>query len=72
MGLFSGLLFNKPESLLEGKITSKGRIEYQFKAFETIIVLFIEIKLEIGSFQERLNCIAQVIAEADGIFNPLI
>jgi hypothetical protein len=72
VGLFSGLLFNTPESLLEGKIASKGRMEYQFKVFDGIIILFIEVKLEIGGFSERLNCIAQVIAEADGMFNSLI
>lgn len=47
-------------------------MEYQFKVFDGIIVLFIEVKLEIGSFSERLNCIAQVIAEASGMLNSLI
>ncbi|KAI9769791.1 MAG: hypothetical protein M1840_003785 [Geoglossum simile] len=65
VGLFSGLLYNTPESMLEGKITSKGRIEYQFKTFGGVTVLFIEVKLLIGGLSERLDCIAQVIAEAD-------
>jgi hypothetical protein len=72
VGLFSGLLYNTPESMLEGKIASKGWIEYQFKTFGGVTVLFIEVKLLIGSLSERLDCIAQVIAEADGVFNPLI
>ncbi|KAI9772380.1 MAG: hypothetical protein M1839_002459 [Geoglossum umbratile] len=65
VGLFSGLIYNTPESMLEGKIASKGRIEYQFKTFGGVTVLFIEVKLSIGSLRERLDCIAQVIAEAD-------
>jgi hypothetical protein len=61
-------LYNTPESTLEGRITTKGRIEYQFKVFGGITVLFIEVKLSIGGLTEHLNCIAQVIAEADGGF----
>ena len=72
VALFSGLIYNTPESLLEGKIASKGRMEYQFKVFGGITVLFIEVKLNIGSLSERLDYIAQVIAEANSMFNPLI
>ncbi|KAN0068796.1 hypothetical protein V8E54_012965, partial [Elaphomyces granulatus] len=60
--LFSGVLFNTPETLLEGRVT----MEYQFKTFGGITVIFIEVKLDIGSATERQNCIAQVIAECDG------
>ena len=67
VALFSGLLFNTPETLLEGRLTSKGRIEYQFKTYGGITVVFIEVKLDIGNLTERLNCIAQVIAECDGM-----
>jgi hypothetical protein len=66
VALFSGLLYNKPESILEGKITTKGRIEYTFRTFGGVTVVFIEAKLDIGSQTERLNCYAQVIAECDG------
>lgn len=65
VALFSGHLFNTPETLLEGKLTTKGRIEYQFTTYGGITVVFIEIKLDIGSLTERLNCFAQVIAECD-------
>lgn len=65
VALFSGLLFNTPETLLEGKITTKGRIEYQYKMYGGITVVFIEAKLDMGSLTERLNCFAQVIAECD-------
>ncbi|KAI9786810.1 MAG: hypothetical protein M1839_005041 [Geoglossum umbratile] len=63
--LFSGLVYNTPESLLEGRMTTKGRIEYQFSIYGGITILFIEVKLEIGGATERLNCYAQVIAECD-------
>jgi hypothetical protein len=67
VALFSGLLFNTPETLLEGKMTTKGRIEYQFKTYGGITVVFIEVKLNIGNETELLNCFAQVIAECDGM-----
>ena len=67
MALFSGLVFNTPETetILEGRITTKGRIEYQFLTYGGVTVVFIEVKLEIGGLAERLNCVAQVIAECD-------
>ena len=55
MALFSGLLFNTPETLLGGRLTTKGRIEYQFKIYSGITVVFIESKLDIGSLTERLR-----------------
>jgi hypothetical protein len=51
---------------MPGHIATKGRIEYHFKVMGCITVLFIEVKLTIGSNSERLNAIAQVIAEVDG------
>jgi hypothetical protein len=67
VALFSGLLFNTPETLLEGRMTTKGRIEYQFKTYGGITVVFIEVKVELGNLAERLNFFAQVIAECDGM-----
>jgi len=67
VNLFSGILFNTPEAILEGRFASKGRIEYQFKTFGGITIIFVEVKLDIGSLTERLNCYAQVIAECDSI-----
>jgi hypothetical protein len=57
---------NLPESILDGRVTTRGKIEYYFKAFGSIAALFIEVKLEIGSGKERMDAIAQVIAECDG------
>ena len=67
MALFSGLVCNTPETILEGRLTTKGRIEYQFLTYGGVTVVFIEVKLEIGGSTERLNCVAQVIAECDGM-----
>ena len=67
MALFSGLLFNTPETILEGKITTKGRVEYLFKTYGGITVIFIEVKVNIGNPTERLNFFGQVIAEGDGM-----
>ena len=60
VALFSGLIYNTPESLLKGKITSKGCIEYQFKVFGSITVLFIEVKLNIGSLSKHLDSLIWV------------
>jgi hypothetical protein len=68
VALFSGLLSNAPEEMLEGKIVTKGRIEYQFKTYGGVTVVFIEVKQDVGNLTERLNCYAQVIAECDGTF----
>ena len=46
-------------------MTTKGRIEYQFKTYGGITVVFIEA--DIANWTERLNCFAQIIAECDGI-----
>jgi hypothetical protein len=66
--LFSGHLLNStPETLLEGRVAAKGCIEYQFQTYGGINAFFIEVNLEIGDLAERLNFVAQVIAECDGM-----
>lgn len=73
VALFSGLVFNTPEEMLEGKVLTKGRIKHQFKIYGGVTIVFIEVKLNIGGLTERLNCYAQVIAECDGEFRmPLV
>jgi hypothetical protein len=71
VALFSGLLFNTPETLLEGRITTKDRIEYQFKTYGGITVVLIEVKLDIGNLTEQLNYFAQVITECDGMIREV-
>jgi hypothetical protein len=67
VALFSGIVLNTPETILESRIATRGRIEYQFQTYGGVTILFIEVKLEIGGLTERLNCVAQVIAECDGM-----
>lgn len=64
---FRLLIKNTPESLMLGRVTTKGRIEYQFKVYGTLTLLFVQVKLHIGTLDDYLNAIAQVFAEADGI-----
>ena len=52
--------------LIEGRLTTKGRVEYYLKATRSISVLVMETKLNIGSGDELLDAVAQVIAECDG------
>lgn len=61
---------------MQGRMATRGRVEYQFKVCGALTILFIEVKLQIGSGEERLNAIGQVIAEADGphlsLFLPVL
>jgi len=72
VALFSGFFVNKPEAILEGKITTKGRIECQFKTYGGVTVVSIQVKRGVGSLTERLNYYAQVIAECNGEFRMLL
>jgi hypothetical protein len=60
------VLRNEPETIIKGRISTAGRIEY-FKAFGATTILCIEMKLKIGNERECLDAIAQVIAECDGM-----
>ena len=62
--MFSYTFRNLPESHIEGRFTTGGRVEYYFISFGSISVLVIEVKHKIMA--NRLNAIAQVIAECDG------
>jgi hypothetical protein len=63
---FTFMLRNEPETVIEGRIGTKGRIKYLFKTFGATAILCIEMKLKIGNDEERLDAIAQVIVECDG------
>ena len=52
--------------MIQGRITKQDRIEHFFHAFGGISMLFIEEKFRIANAEDRLNAIAQVIAESDG------
>jgi len=53
---------------MPGRITTKGHVEYQFRVFGGLTVVYIEIKLEVGTGDEHLDAVAQLIAEADGMY----
>ena len=63
---FTFMLRNNPKTIIQGRIGTRGRIKYFFKAFGAIAILCIEWKTKIGNDPERLDAIAQVIAECDG------
>jgi ABC-type sugar transport system substrate-binding protein len=65
--LFSGALFNTPETLLESDTTKSGRVEYQYTVAGGISVLFIGIELKVGNNRERLEYFGQAIAECIGM-----
>ena len=46
-------------------MTTRGRSEYHFLVFA---VLVIEVKFFLGTADEHLDAIAQVIAEYDGMY----
>jgi hypothetical protein len=65
--LFKKRIVNKPEQKLVGGVATRGEIEYQYVALNSIIVVFIEVKKEYMSGKNLLNQIAQVMAEGDGM-----
>jgi hypothetical protein len=67
VSLFDLTILNTPESIIPGRMTTKGRIEYHFSVFGGLAILVIEVKFTLGTADERLDAIAQVIAECDGM-----
>ncbi|KAF8810498.1 hypothetical protein BYT27DRAFT_7091765, partial [Phlegmacium glaucopus] len=65
IALFGLLISNMPESIM---LTTKGHIKYQFRVFEALTVIYIEVKLDIGKGDEYLNPVVQLIAKADGLY----
>jgi hypothetical protein len=68
--MFTFMFRNRPETLIEGRITTQGCTEYHFRSFGAVTILFIETKPVVGNDVERLKAITQVIAECDGEFQP--
>lgn len=66
IGRFNFTIKNTPETTLHNRISTKGRIEYQFVTFSGVTLVFVEVMLGTGSREEYLNAIAQIIAESDG------
>lgn len=65
VALFGFAFRNLPESIRS--ITGR-KIEYRFEAFGFVGALFIEVRLELGGAKERMDVIAQVIAQCNACF----
>jgi len=65
VALFDLSIRNTPESIIRGRMTTSGRVEYHFLVFGGLSLLVIEVKYVLGSDEERLDAIAQVVAECD-------
>ena len=63
---FSSSFRNLPESTIEGRIATKDRVQYHFTAIRSTVLVLIEVKFKIGNAKERLDAVAQIIAECDG------
>jgi hypothetical protein len=62
---FGRSIRNTQESLKKCPIATRGKVEYHFKTFGALTVVFVEAKLKIGNVEERLNVVAQVIPDRD-------
>ena len=67
VGLFDLTVHNTPESIILGRIATKRLIEYHYVVLGELSLLVIAVKYILGKAQERLDAIAQVIAECDGM-----
>ncbi|KAL0635170.1 hypothetical protein Q9L58_005895 [Maublancomyces gigas] len=63
VALFKLLVRNTPESIIEGRLPTKVRIEH-LHAFGVVAILFIQVKFMLKTGKEYLDTVAQVIAEA--------
>jgi hypothetical protein len=63
---FTFALRNDPETSIKGHYPTQGGIEYLFKTYGAVAVLFIKMKHSMKSNEECLKAIAQIIAECSG------
>ncbi|KAE8380167.1 hypothetical protein BDV26DRAFT_258102 [Aspergillus bertholletiae] len=61
--VFNSLVVNKPETLLEGEPTRKGRIEHHFVALDSVSIVFVEVKKTWTMGRQGLDAKGQVLAE---------
>ncbi|KAH8984533.1 hypothetical protein EDB86DRAFT_140048 [Lactarius hatsudake] len=63
---FSSWIRNTSESLMADRVTRTGRVENYIKIFDVAVsVVLVEVTWKTGDGGERLNAIAQVMAECD-------
>jgi hypothetical protein len=67
--LFGSTIINKPEGMLEGEFTKRGRIEHYFYAINSVSIVFIEVKKSVASGRGRLDVIGQALAESAGMLD---
>ena len=63
--IFHGTIINRPEETVQGQVTANGKIEHVFYAFSNSVIVFIEVKANLGASRE--DAVAQVIAECDSL-----
>ncbi|KAN0070542.1 hypothetical protein V8E54_011411 [Elaphomyces granulatus] len=61
--LFQSTIVNKPEGLLEGEFTKKGRIKHHFIAVDSVSTVFMEVKEILTLSKSGLDIKGQVLAE---------
>ena len=66
IAIFSSTYRNLPESTIEGRIATKGRLQYHFTTIISTALVLIEVRFRIGHIYERMDAVAQVIAECYG------
>jgi hypothetical protein len=59
---------NKPEGLLEGEFTKKGRIKHHFIAVDSVSTVFMEVKEILTLSKSGLDIKGQVLAECAAMF----
>jgi hypothetical protein len=64
VALFKLTIENTPEPMIPVCTTTNAG--YNFFVFSGLSILVLEVKYDLGNAEERLNSIAQVIAESDG------
>jgi hypothetical protein len=62
---FAGSILNTPESFASGRIT-RDRVDYHFRTCGILTVVFVQVDLQVGGPDDRLDAIAQLIEECDG------
>jgi len=65
--LFEGIIFKKPEFILDGQLGKRGRCEYGYTFTEGTMLLLIELKFDLRyiSHEALSNIVAQCCVEAD-------
>jgi hypothetical protein len=59
-------IFNSAESIISDRMT-EGGVQHQFFVFGSISVVIIETKIALQTADERLDAVAHVIGECDGM-----